>query len=86
MSESAGSAQQQAPSGPDGTAEKTVAPGGPGGTSAEDLETEARAAHEAGEYAAGMAPGVDADAAAPIPADDTEALADPDAASSEPAG
>ncbi|HVF19562.1 MAG TPA: hypothetical protein VNA14_04900 [Mycobacteriales bacterium] len=83
MTQPSGSAAQHAPSGPDGDADKTVAPSGHGGTSREDLATEARAAQEAGEYAAAAAPGLDADAAAPIPADDTEALADPDAASSE---
>lgn len=81
----AGNPAQRAPSGPDETAEKTVAPSGPGGTSEADLATEEKAAREAGEYAAAVAPGVDAQDAAPIPADDTAALADPDAASSAPA-
>jgi hypothetical protein len=73
-----------APSGASGRAEKTVAPAGPGATSEEDHATELRAAREAGEYAASVAD-VDPDAAAPIPRDDTAALADPDAASSAPA-
>ena len=76
--------QQHAPSGRTGDAEKTVAPAGPGGTSAEDVDTADRAAREAGEYAAAVA-GVDAEDAAPIPADDERALRDPDRASSAPA-
>lgn len=60
--ESLPSTQQHAPSGPDGSAEKTVAPSGPGATSEADAATEARAAEEAG--------GV-------IPADDTERLREP---------
>ena len=73
-----------APAGPDETADKTNAPGGPGATSHEDAETEVTAAREAGEYAAAVA-GVDADAAAPIPRDAPDLLADPDTASSAPA-
>ena len=73
-----------APSGPDETGDKTNAPGGPGATSWEDAETEVKAAREAGEYAAAVA-GVDPDAAAPIPRDATDALADPETASSAPA-
>lgn len=55
-----------APSGRSGRAEKTVAPAGPGATSDEDAAAEAEAAEAA----------VDV-----IPADDAEALGDPDAAS-----
>lgn len=73
-----------APAGPDETADKTNAPGGPGATSWEDAETEVKAAREAGEYAAAVS-GVDPDAAAPIPRDASDALADPDTASSAPA-
>ncbi|HEU0130467.1 MAG TPA: hypothetical protein VFQ85_05685 [Mycobacteriales bacterium] len=73
-----------APSGPDETGDKTNAPAGPGATSAEDVETELKAAREAGEYAAAVA-GVDPDAAAPIPRDATERLAEPGTASSAPA-
>ena len=62
----------------------TNAPSGPGATSAADAETEVEAARTAGEYAAAVA-GVDADAAAPIPADATELLEDPGTASSAPA-
>ncbi|HVE99658.1 MAG TPA: hypothetical protein VNA12_10820 [Mycobacteriales bacterium] len=80
-----GNPAQRAPSGPDETAEKTVAPSGPGATSEADATTEERAAREAGEYAAAVAPGVDARDAAPIPADDTAALADPEQGSSAPA-
>lgn len=64
--------------------EGTNAPHGPGATSEADAVTEAKAAREAGEYAAAVS-GVDADAAAPIPADDTDALAEPGTASSAPA-
>lgn len=60
--ESVPSPKQHAPSGPDGTAEKTVAPRGPGATSEADAETEAKAAREAGDV---------------IPADDTERLRTP---------
>jgi hypothetical protein len=63
----------------------TNAPNGPGATSWADAETEERARREAGEYAAAVA-GVDPEQAAPIPAEDTEALATPGTASSEPAG
>jgi hypothetical protein len=73
-----------APSGADETGDKTNAPAGPGATSWEDAETEVKAAREAGEYAAAVS-GVDADAAAPIPRDATDRLADPDTASSAPA-
>jgi hypothetical protein len=73
-----------APSGPDETADKTNAPAGPGATSEADAATEEKAAREAGEYAAAVA-GVDPEAAAPIPADDTDALADAGTASSAPA-
>lgn len=62
----------------------TNAPNGPGATSASEVATELKAAREAGEYAAAVA-GVDPDAAAPIPADDTEALSTPGTASSAPA-
>lgn len=55
-----------APGGASGRAEKTAAPSGDGGTSAEDQEAERAAAADSG--------GV-------IPADDAEALGDPDAAS-----
>jgi hypothetical protein len=72
-----------APAGPGGDDDKTNAPGGAGATSWENAETEAKAAREAGEYAAAVA-GVDAAAAAPIAADDTAALATPGTASSEP--
>jgi hypothetical protein len=72
-----------APAGPDGNDDKTNAPSGPGATSWENAVTEAKAAREAGEYAAAVA-GVDAAAAAPIAADDTAALATPGTASSEP--
>jgi len=48
---------------------------------ADDVE---EAARDAGEYAAAVA-GVDAEAAAPIPAGDTDALATPGTASSAPA-
>ena len=75
---------QLAPSGPDGTAEKTVAPAGAGATSEEDVDSELEAARTAGEYAAAVS-GVDADAAAPIPADATEQLATPGTGSSAPA-
>jgi hypothetical protein len=68
----------------DGPAPGTAAPSGAGATSDADLSTEMRAAKEAGDYAAAVA-GVDADAAAPIPRDATEQLADPNAASSAPA-
>ena len=50
----------------------------------EDKATVDEAARDAGEYAAAVA-GVDPEAAAPIPADDTEALATPGTASSAPA-
>ncbi|MDQ1712586.1 MAG: hypothetical protein QOE45_2036 [Frankiaceae bacterium] len=62
----------------------TNAPNGPGATSASEVDTELKAAREAGEYAAAVA-GVDPAAAAPIPADDTEALATPGTGSSTPA-
>jgi predicted RNase H-like HicB family nuclease len=62
----------------------TNAPMGPGATSYEDAETEEKARREAGEFAEAVA-GVDAEQAAPIPAEDTETLATPGTASSEPA-
>jgi hypothetical protein len=62
----------------------TNAPNGPGATSASEVATELKAAREAGEYAAAVA-GVDPEAAAPIPADDTAALSTPGTASSAPA-
>jgi hypothetical protein len=61
----------------------TNAPNGPGPTTEHDMETEAQAARDAGEYAAAVA-GVDPVAAAPIPAEETETLATPGTASSEP--
>jgi hypothetical protein len=61
----------------------TNAPSGPGATSRDDVETELRAAREAGEYAAAVA-GVDPDAAAPIPADAKDVLATPGTGSSAP--
>ncbi|MFN2626091.1 MAG: hypothetical protein ABR520_08420, partial [Mycobacteriales bacterium] len=76
---------QPAPAGAHGDDEKTVAPAGPGATSEANLDTERQAAREAGEYAASFAD-VDPAAAAPIARDDKAALADPDAASSEPVG
>jgi len=63
---------------------ETNAPSGPGATSHEDAETEVQAAKDAGEYAAAVA-GVDAEAAAPIPADATDVLATPGTGSSAPA-
>ena len=63
----------------------TNAPIGPGATSERDALTEAKAAREAGEYAEAVS-GVDAEQAAPIPAEDTETLAEPGTASSAPAG
>ena len=62
----------------------TNAPNGPGATSLEDAETEVEAARDAGGYAAAVA-GVDPEAAAPIPADATDALATPGTGSSAPA-
>ncbi|HEX8003298.1 MAG TPA: hypothetical protein VF519_11450 [Mycobacteriales bacterium] len=73
-----------APAGADETGDKTNAIQGAGASGPEDAETEVRAAREAGEYAAAVA-GVDAEAAAPIPADATEALATPGTGSSAPA-
>ena len=65
------------------TDDHTNAPTGPGATSVEEVETELRAAREAGEYAAAVA-GVDPDAAAPIPADAKDLLATPGTGSSAP--
>jgi hypothetical protein len=73
-----------APSGADGRSEKSVAPG-PGASSPGDVASEEQAAAEAGEQAAGFA-GVDAERAAPIARDDTDALAQPGTASAEPGG
>jgi hypothetical protein len=64
--------------------EGTVAPVGPGATTEQDVAAEEDAALTAGEFAAAVAD-VDPGDAAPIPADDTDALADPDRASSAPA-
>ncbi len=63
----------------------TNAPTGPGATSWADAETEEKARREAGEYAAAVAD-VDPEQAAPIAAEDTDALATPGTASSAPAG
>ncbi|HVE64322.1 MAG TPA: hypothetical protein VNB94_11045 [Mycobacteriales bacterium] len=76
------SSTQHAPSGADGDAEKTVAPQGHGASSLDDQASVEAAARDAGEYAAAVDPRLDPVEAAPIPADDTEALADPDAGSS----
>jgi hypothetical protein len=76
--------KQHAPSGADADAEKTVAPAGSGATSADDVDSELEAARTAGEYAEAVS-GVDADAAAPIPADATEQLSTPGTGSSAPA-
>ena len=62
----------------------SVAPG-PGASSPGDVASEEQAAAEAGEQAAGFA-GVDAERAAPIARDDTDALAQPGTASAEPGG
>jgi hypothetical protein len=72
-----------APAGGGGHDDKTNAPNGQGATSPENADTEIRAAREAGEYAAAVA-GDDPEAAAPIPADDREALATPGTGSSAP--
>ena len=50
----------------------------------DDISTELDAAQTAGEYAEAVS-GVDADAAAPIPAEATDQLADPGSGSSAPA-
>jgi hypothetical protein len=73
-----------APAGPDGHDDKTNAPGGPGATSDANVATEVKAAREAGEYAAAVS-GVDPEAAAPIPRDATDTLAEPGTGSSAPA-
>jgi hypothetical protein len=69
----------------DDKTDTTNAPNGPGATSWADAETEEKARREAGEYAAAVA-GVDPEQAAPIAAEDTDALATPGTASSAPAG
>ncbi|HEV2889682.1 MAG TPA: hypothetical protein VGX28_04845 [Frankiaceae bacterium] len=73
-----------APAGATEDGDKSNAVQGAGASGPEDAETEVRAAREAGEYAAAVA-GVDPEAAAPIPADATEALATPGTGSSAPA-
>lgn len=73
-----------APAGASEGDDKTNAPNGPGATSPENVDTEIQAAREAGEYAAAVA-GVDPEAAAPLPADATDALATPGTGSSAPA-
>ena len=73
---------QHAPSGADGAAEKTVAPTGRGASTVDDQHSVEDAARVAGEYAAAVDPRLDPTQAAPIPADDTQALADPEAGSS----
>ena len=65
-----------APAGASGASDKSVAPG-PGASAPGDIASADQAARDAGEQAAAYAD-VDAEDAAPIQRDDTEALADPD--------